>query len=150
MSDTLTQLRKMLPRSATGVEHPDVGSQKRQFPRYALEAAMTLTTAEGILEGRTANLSRGGLSAVIPAPVAAGQRVTVELALVFENETYSETLTLQARVVWCTAMEGGYQLGLSFAPVRPESIQYLEMFLKFLAEGRRLKAVVGESSHPFD
>jgi hypothetical protein len=57
---------------------------------------------------------------------------------------------LQARVVWSTAMEGGYQVGLSFAPVRPESIQYLEMFLKFLAEGRRMKAAVGDSSHPFD
>jgi hypothetical protein len=140
-----------LPWLATGVDHPEAMSpQKRQFPRYALEAAMTLTTPEGQIEGRTSNLSRGGLSAVIPSMIASGQRVTVELALVFENDTFSETMTLQARVVWCTRVEDHYQLGLSFAPVRPESIQYLEMFLKFLAEGRRLTAVaVGSSDNPF-
>jgi hypothetical protein len=140
-----------LPSVAAGVDHPEAMSpQKRQFPRFALEASMTLTTQEGQVEGRTSNLSRGGLSAVIPSLVAPGQRVTVQLALVFENDTFSETLSLQARVVWCTPVEDHFQLGLSFAPVRPESIQYLEMFLKFLAEGRRLTAVaVGSSDNPF-
>jgi hypothetical protein len=107
-------------------------TQQRQFPRYALEAAVTLTFGDRSIQGRTANMSRGGLCAMVDETVAAGTRVAIEIALVFENDTLSESLTLSGRVVWCTAYEKRHQVGLSFAPVRGDESRSLDLFLRFL------------------
>jgi len=125
-------------------------SSQRQFPRFAHEAAVKLVASGEELTGRTANLSRGGLCAMVDAPTTVGIIVECELALVFDNDTFSEPLTLRARVVWCTPVENRYQVGLSFAPVDPQAIQYLEMFLKFLKEGRRQQTPsIASNGDPF-
>ena len=106
--------------------------QKRQFPRFALEAAVTLRSEGRTVSGRTANLSRGGLCAMVSSTVPVGSRVDVELALIFDNDSVSEPLHVAGRVVWCTAVEKQYQVGLSFLAVSPDALKFLEMFLDFL------------------
>jgi len=124
---------------------------QRQFPRYALEAAVTLLCGPRSLRGRTSNLSRGGLCATFAENLAIGGRVDVELALVFENDALSEPLSLRARVVWCTAFEQRYQVGLAFLPTPGDAGRFLDMFLEFLAEGRRSRAVAnGGPVDPFE
>ena len=110
--------------------------QKRQFPRFALEAALTLRAGGREVSGRTANLSRGGLCAMVNSSVPVGSRVEVELALIFDNESVSEPLHVAGRVVWCTPVEKKsetqYQVGLSFLAVSPDALKFLDMFLDFL------------------
>ncbi|MCE9576022.1 MAG: PilZ domain-containing protein [Deltaproteobacteria bacterium] len=109
----------------------------RQFPRYALEAELVINTrgAGAARRGRTSNLSRGGLCALIDEPVDAGRSVDIEIALVFDQGNTSESLTLPARVVWCTALGSRYQIGVAFHGLLAGQREYLELFLRFLAEG---------------
>jgi hypothetical protein len=110
-------------------------TQQRQFPRFALEAAVTLTVANQVVRGRTSNLSRGGICAMVDEAVPAGGRVEIEMALVFDNDSQSEPLSLSGRIVWCTPLGARFQVGLSFTALRSEQSKYLDMFLKFLQSG---------------
>lgn len=127
--------------------------QKRQFPRFALEAAVTVNAGGRFVTGRTSNLSKGGLCAMLDGQVPVGGRVVVELALIFENDSVSEPLAVTARVVWCTAIQSQYQVGLSFLPLAPDAMKFLDVFLKFLQDGKASasgdgrKAAAGD---PFD
>lgn len=126
--------------------------QQRQFPRYAIEAAVTLTDGATSVSGRTSNVSRGGVCAMIPSPVIAGIRVELELTLVFDEGQLSEPLLISGRVAWCTAVEHSYQVGLSFSGLRPDQLKYLDLFLKYLEEGasHRRAAAAGGQRDPFD
>ena len=108
----------------------------RQFPRFAIEAELVIVTRGGSSHrGRTSNLSRGGMCAFVDEPVASGQTVDIEISLVFAEGHTSESLTLPARVVWCTALGASHQIGVSFLALLAGQREYLELFLRFLAEG---------------
>lgn len=112
---------------------------KRQFPRFAHEATVTLSVGGREVTGRTSNLSRGGLCAMLPASVPVGSLVDIELALVLASDAYSEPLRLSGRVVWCTALGGSQQVGLAFVGVKGEAARGLDVFLEFLREGKRIR-----------
>lgn len=109
----------------------------RQFPRYAIDAAIEVEL-EGTVRarGRTRDLSRGGLSAAVEGDVARGVRVDVHIALMLEAGHTSEPLTLPARVVWSTPLGGARQLGLAFLPLTGEQTADLELFVRFLEDGK--------------
>jgi hypothetical protein len=134
-----------------GRDHnPEVSSQ-RQFPRYAHEAELTLTSGATRYMGRTSNLSRGGICAVMTAPIRVGTSGELEVALVFAEGELSESLRMHARVVWCTALEQHHQVGLSFGGLDAEQLKFLEMFLRFLDEGaQQRRAAGGGRRGPFD
>jgi hypothetical protein len=128
-------------------------SAERQFPRYAIDAEITLRNRGGVIaRGRTTNLSRGGLCADLDAEPARGQSVEVSVALVFTNDSLSEPLPLPARVVWCTSLGDTHHAGLSFLPLTREQTGFLEMFIRFIEEGREEDEVESERSRslPFD
>ena len=113
---------------------------ERQFPRYAHAAEVTIRDgAERSSRGRTSNLSKGGLCATVSAPIAVGAVVDTELALVFGEDSFSEPLALPARVVWCTDLDGRWQVGLSFRGLPADQLRYLEIFLRYLSEGQESK-----------
>ena len=142
---------KSLPRRPAGRDHtPEVSSQ-RQSPRFAHEAELTLAAGAVRITGRTSNLSGGGVCAVMSGPIRVGTSGEVELALVFSEGEMSEPLRLHARVVWCTALEQHYQVGLSFAAVPPELQKFLDIFLRLLEEGaQQRRAAGGGRRGPFD
>lgn len=109
----------------------------RQHPRFAHEAAVTLSGGGHEVSGRTANISRGGLCAMLPATLAAGSRVDIEIALVFADQSTSEPLHLSGRVVWCTGLDKHYQIGLAFLPSPAGTLKHLDLFLQYLKEGQR-------------
>jgi hypothetical protein len=114
-------------------------SAERQFPRYAIDAEVTLRNRGGVIaHGRTTNLSRGGMCADLDAVPVRGQNVEVAIALVFTNDSLSEPLPLPARVVWCTSLGETHQAGLSFMPLTVEQTGFLDMFIRFLEEGREV------------
>lgn len=111
----------------------------REFPRFALEATVDFTGPGGKSSGRTGNISRGGLAAIVNRPLAPGDETMVRLSLVFDKDTFSEPLDLPARVVWCTQLGKEYQLGISFFPLKSDQRSYLDMFLRYLEEGQAMR-----------
>ena len=90
-------------------------------------------------EGRTKNLSRGGLCADVAEPIPTGIDVDVGIALVFDDAV-SEELRLPARVAWCTPLDEGHQVGVSFRPLDAEHAEYLAVFLRYLDDHKAEKS----------
>jgi hypothetical protein len=109
---------------------------EREHPRYAHEAAVTVRWGGKAFEGRTRNVSRGGLCADISDAVKVGADVIVDLVLVFDDDAQSEPLKLPARVVWCTPVDEAFQVGVSFKPLDARLTQYLTLFLRYLDDSR--------------
>ena len=105
---------------------------EREDPRYAHEAAITLNTPGHAISGRTSNVSRGGLCATLPEPIAVGTAIEVDIQLVFTDDLQSEPLRVPALVVWCTSLGDGHQVGVRFLPLDREKAEYLTMFLRYL------------------
>lgn len=108
---------------------------EREHPRYAHEAAITLRVNGKIHEGKSSNVSRGGVCADMPAALPVGTVVDIAMQLVFDEETTSEPLKLKARVAWCTTLDEVFQVGLSFIQLDAERSEYLTMFLRYLDDG---------------
>jgi hypothetical protein len=81
-------------------------------------------------------VSFGGLAAFVDQPIPVGEAASVELALMLDNESLSESLAVPARVVWCTALNDEFQVGLSFLGLDGKTRQYLQIFLRYLESGR--------------
>ena len=107
-------------------------NERRQHPRYAIEIAARVHCDERLFEVRTRDLSRSGLCFVAAEPICVGTPITVEAALKFSANAFSEALPLAARVVWCTHLPEGYQVGCGFEHMNPKTAEYLEIFLKYL------------------
>jgi hypothetical protein len=112
-----------------------VAAETRKHHRYALEVTVRLHDGDRAIEGRTRNLSRGGLSAFVARPVRVGMQVTGLMALVFDGDTTSEPLELPMRIVWCTALGDRHQVGAAFKPMTERQVQFLDVFLRYLEEG---------------
>lgn len=93
---------------------------------------ITLRAGGKTHRGRTTNVSRGGLAAELPNALAIGTEIECELQLVFEDDAHSEPLSVPARIVWCTALEDIYQVGVAFKPMTADKAQFLVMFLRYL------------------
>jgi hypothetical protein len=107
---------------------------QREHPRYAHEAVITLLDGTKSIWGRTQNLSRGGLCAELSDSIPNGTNIDVDIQLVFDDAE-TEPLRLPARVAWCTTVDEGFQIGLSFRSLTAEQSQYLTLFLKYLDDG---------------
>jgi hypothetical protein len=118
-----------------------VSQAEREHPRYAHEAAVTVHARGSTLAGRTHNISRGGMCANLPEPLAAGSEVDVDLQLVFEEDAQSEPLRLPARVAWSTPFDDQFQIGLSFRPLDAEKTELFTIFLRLLDDQVREKPV---------
>jgi hypothetical protein len=118
-----------------------VSANTRQNPRYALEVDAEVRLGEPdrkVLPIRTRDVSRGGLAFYAPTQIASASEVTISMALVFDEKTFSEPLQVRARVVWCTPFgEGRFQVGTCFLNMTGEQRSYLELFLRYLKEGAR-------------
>ncbi|MDX2092351.1 MAG: PilZ domain-containing protein [Kofleriaceae bacterium] len=113
-----------------------MGHQEREHPRYAHEAIVTMRANGRLFQGRTTNVSRGGLCADLADQIQTGTDVELALQLVFEDEAQSEPLRVPGRVVWCTTVDEGFQVGVSFKPLDAQMGQYLGMFLRYLDDSR--------------
>ncbi|HEU4614598.1 MAG TPA: PilZ domain-containing protein [Kofleriaceae bacterium] len=109
-----------------------MSSTQRQYPRFAADVAIRFYVGKQVTEGRTRNVSRGGLCADLAESLPTGQDVEVDMTLLFEDNSQSEPLRLPARIVWCTPFEDAYQVGVSFRPLDAQRAEYLTLFLKYL------------------
>lgn len=112
---------------------------ERQHPRYAHEAAVAFHLPTGLLEGRTRNLSRGGLCANLADPLPVGSDCDVSIALVFEDNVLSQPLRLPARIVWCTELDDAHHVGVAFRPLDATLQDHLAIYLSHLDTKRTEK-----------
>jgi hypothetical protein len=110
-------------------------TRDREHPRYAHEAEITFRVGTASHEGRTRNVSRGGVCAELADAIPVGVDLEIVLVLVFDNGE-SEPLRLPARIVWCTTVDEAYQVGLVFRPLGPELTRQLTLFLRYLDDNR--------------
>jgi len=109
-----------------------VTNPQRQHPRFAADVAITFHVGTQVTDGRTRNVSRGGLCADLADALPIGADVDIDLVLVFDDASQSEPLRLPARIVWCTPLESAHQVGVSFRPLDKQRTEYLTLFLKYL------------------
>ncbi len=110
----------------------------RQHPRFALDVDCTIVALGATLHARTRNLSRSGVSCVVPEPLSTGTEVVMEMALSFSEDRYSEPIRLGAEIMWCTRMAAGadgserWQVGARFAAMGAAMEELLDVFIQFL------------------
>jgi hypothetical protein len=121
-----------------------MGSE-RAHPRYAHEATVRFHVGQRTVDGRTRNVSRGGLCATLADPLTIGDDVDVELVLVFDDELHSDALRLPARIVWCTHLDDANQIGIVFRPLDARRAEQLGVFLSCLGEQRAEKTTAAAS-----
>ena len=124
--------------------------ESRKHPRFAVDISVDLLTGTGALTGRCRNLSRGGLCADLPRSLALGAQVTARISLVFDTQTASEPLELPSRVVWSTAIGDDYQIGVAFTPPTKAQLEFLDLFLRYIEEGRALERGAAPDPEPDD
>jgi hypothetical protein len=112
----------------------------RAFPRFAVAAAITARLDNQRWEGTTTNMSRGGLCGRFTSAVPAGLVCTFDLVLIFDGDDRSETLSLPARVVWCTPVDREHQAGVAFLSLTADQRSYLDLFIKFIEDRRDREA----------
>ncbi len=105
----------------------------RAHPRFAVAVELGLTVGAVEVHGRTENMSKGGLCAEVDRTVQLGDGVVARLALVFPGEELSEPLSIGGRVVWCTPINNGFQIGIQFTTAEGDLSKDLDLFLRFLA-----------------
>jgi hypothetical protein len=113
-----------------------VSRPEREHARYAHDVAVTFRVGGKAFEGRTRNVSRGGICATISDPVPAGTDLELDIVLVFDDGLQSEALRLPGRVAWCTTVDEANQVGISFRSLDKQRSQYLSMFLRYLDDQR--------------
>lgn len=112
-----------------------MGKPEREYTRYAHEAAISVHVSGKVHEGRTSNVSRGGLCADLATTIPMGTEVEVDMQLVFEEDEKSDALRLTGTVVWCTTVDDGYQIGVAFRPLNADKTKLINLFLRYLDDG---------------
>lgn len=111
-----------------------VNRPEREHRRYAHDVAVAFHVGARPFEGRTRNVSRGGLCATISDALPTGTDLDVDIILVFDDGMQSEALRLPGRVAWCTTVDDAHQVGISFRGLDKQRAEYLSMFLRYLED----------------
>lgn len=128
----------------------------RRYPRVTVDVQANVQTVDGRkLIARTRDLSRSGICIVTTAALASGEKLRIELVLLLGSGSSSEPLALRARVVWCTAIAGAFQVGAKFDGLTGKESAFLDMFLRYLdgsilPAGAEMEIVVEADEEPRD
>ena len=105
----------------------------RRHPRFHVDVQANVRTVDGRkLAARTRDLSRSGICLIATEDLGSGVNLGIELVLLLGPTSSSEPLLLRARVVWCTAIGGAYQIGAMFDGISAKEAAFLDMFLRYL------------------
>jgi len=96
--------------------------------------ARVLISAEAFVEGRTINVSEGGVCVLLDRRFADGAVVTMALAVPEPiDRTRLNVLTLQARVVFNVASGDQFRLGLQFTQISDDGRQAIRRWVHLLS-----------------
>ena len=83
------------------------------------------------IKGRMYDLSAAGISLFAQRPIATQTEIGLGLRLVLEWAE-SDTLPVAGRVLWCTPVGEGFQIGVAFNQMAVSQWQRLDVLLRFL------------------
>lgn len=112
-----------------------LANSQRAHQRFSVQMEAKIFSDDRLHVALTRDLSRGGICFTLLEPLQVGSPFTVELALIFSENTFSEPLVLSGKVIWCTKVDQGYQIGAVFFTLDETAQDYLNMFLSFLLRG---------------
>ncbi len=109
-------------------------ANSRQYPRFAVELEAKIQYAGATLDAVTRDIGRGGICLIGPREVQPGSNLKLSLLLMLGTSSFSESLELHGKVVWCTPLGDQFQLGAVFTDLTPSKLGLLDMFLRFLQQ----------------
>jgi c-di-GMP-binding flagellar brake protein YcgR len=113
---------------------------RRKHQRFQAAVAAEVEIGAELYEGETRDLSRGGASVWMRAPLSDGMQISLTLFLTEDGieSPDEESLTLQAHVVWLSSEKQGAVLaGLRFETPSEADAQRLENLLAALEPNAR-------------
>lgn len=117
---------------------------RRQFVRAPYVTPVRIVAASGPCDGRTEDLSEGGLLVVTSGLCAEGERVTVRLPL----PATGRVVTLSATARWAKTQRGSRAIGLELDPIPEEIREEIRRYVALMcvqasssAEARRSSVV---------
>jgi c-di-GMP-binding flagellar brake protein YcgR len=108
---------------------------RRKHQRYRAAVAAEVEIDAELYDGETRDLSQGGASVFLRAPVTEGMQLLLTLFLTEDGieAPDEEPLTMQAQVIWIAEeRQGAVLAGLRFAPATPDDAQRLQRLLSAL------------------
>ncbi len=124
----------------------------RRHPRVSVDLQADIHTSDGRrLAARTRDISRSGICIITSSPLSPGGRLRIELVLLLGPSSSSEPLQISARVVWCTAISGSFQIGAKFDKLSAKDASFLDMFLRYLdgsilPAGAEMEVIIDDES----
>jgi hypothetical protein len=91
---------------AIWLSHPYREYDRRRDVRFPADVAVAITVSMGIVEGRSVNLSRGGVSVLMPEAIPCGALVLVRFPMLDRSAF--------AHVLRCAAREKACEVALQF------------------------------------
>ena len=103
---------------------------RRRHKRISARVPVRIGDGEGASEGATRDLSEGGIAVVVTAPLAAGDKMPIEVLLDEAVAERAAAMRSMATVMWSAATDtGAYVVGLRFDGPSPEALDRLRKFL---------------------
>jgi len=118
--------------------------EHRASGRYAaVELKAAVAGADGVLSPvAPRDVSDAGICLVSNEPHEPGSQILVRLWLDFGQQRVSEAFETVFRVVWCTPIEGVFQIGAALVDPREETRRLLATLVHFMT-----KDVLQEGDH---
>lgn len=108
--------------------------EKRAHQRFPVEIEAQIVADGFSLIALTKDISRGGICLVCPKNLATGTELFMSISLVLGPDTFSESLELSGRVVWCTPIGQMFQVGASFDRLSKQKREFLDVVIKYVEQ----------------
>jgi c-di-GMP-binding flagellar brake protein YcgR len=126
--------KKSVTEEETKPRYGTVNFERRKYPRFNLNLPIEYSRIDSSIghTGKALNINEGGLLLYFPEQMDIGQYIRLKLFLILGSEL--NTIEVLAEVVWMGIhLDKGYQCGVNFIDVSPESMTKLKTFLRSLS-----------------
>ena len=110
---------------------------RREFRRYLVAIVAEVDQDGDVFEGETRDVSMGGVSAILSAPLTEGGVVDLALILTQDGieDAREDPFETRATVMWVAPTDaGGHMTGLRFAELNGPQSNQLQRFLAEMAD----------------
>jgi len=113
-----------------------VNFERRRHPRFSIDLPIEYyrINSPATQQGRTGNISEGGLMVYLPERLEIGQNLRMKLF--FPSVPELETIEIMAQLAWVdlpVGESGDYRSGVRFVEIAPEDLNKLRNFVNNLA-----------------
>jgi c-di-GMP-binding flagellar brake protein YcgR len=113
------------------IAHDWSESERRQYERHSVEFFLRVQDRnQGVVLGDVVDISLGGMKLLSAAPIPIDQHFDLSMSISLESGR-RETISFEARSVWCQKDEGThlYNLGFQFLNLSAEALRGVQAIL---------------------